>query len=97
MVVAGRQARIYVFFDGHAANTALGPHGREQFSTVVLGRATTRTWDLLAPQIDTTPKIRTHPGRVHVVQGFTAHPTQVLLMTDAEAAAWVAATAAEES
>ncbi|WJY43178.1 FtsK/SpoIIIE domain-containing protein (plasmid) [Streptomyces sp. P9-2B-2] len=97
LLFAGRQARMYVFFDGHAANTTLGREGREQFSTVVLGRVTTRTWDQLAPQVDTTPKSNTHPGRVHVVQGFTVHPTQVLLMTDAEAAAWVTATAAEES
>ncbi|MCX4799443.1 MULTISPECIES: hypothetical protein [unclassified Streptomyces] len=63
---------------------------------MTLGRVTTRTWDRLAPQIDTAPKSSTHPGRVHVVQGFTAHQTQVLLLTNAEATAWVAATAAQE-
>lgn len=40
------------------------------------------------------PKDRAHPGRVHVVQGGTAHPTQVLSLTDAEAADWLTATAA---
>jgi hypothetical protein len=37
------------------------------------------------------------PGRVHVVQHSTAHQTQVLLMTDAEAADWIAATVAGEN
>ncbi|WP_405681845.1 hypothetical protein [Streptomyces sp. NBC_00057] len=74
---------------------ALGAEWREQ-STVVLGRVTTRTWDRLASQVDTIPKSPTRPGRVHVVQGWTAHPTQVLLLTDGEATAWGAATAAEE-
>ncbi|MCX4799445.1 MULTISPECIES: hypothetical protein [unclassified Streptomyces] len=96
LLFVGREARIHVFYHGHALNSALGLGGHEQFSTVLLGRVTTRTWDRLAPQIDSAPKSSSHPGRVHVVQGFTAHPTQVLLMTDAEAAAWVAATAAEE-
>ncbi|MFH9008931.1 hypothetical protein ACH4E5_37540 [Streptomyces afghaniensis] len=36
------------------------------------------------------------PGHVHVVQDGTAHPTQALLMTDAEAADWLTATAAGE-
>lgn len=33
-------------------------------------------------------------GRAYGVQGTTARPTQVLLMTDTEAAEWAAATAA---
>ncbi|MCG0284002.1 hypothetical protein [Streptomyces sp. PSAA01] len=36
------------------------------------------------------------PGRVHVVQDGDSHPTQALLMTDAEAADWITATAAWE-
>jgi hypothetical protein len=43
------------------------------------------------------PKLSAHLGRVHVVQVGTAHPTQALLLTDAEAAGWLAATAAEEN
>jgi competence protein CoiA len=42
-------------------------------------------------------KGNTHPGRVHVIQGWNTHHTQVLLLTHDEAAAWVAATAAELS
>jgi hypothetical protein len=34
---------------------------------------------------------------VHVVQEGDAHPAQVLLMTDAEAADWLTATAAGEN
>ncbi|MFI1838598.1 hypothetical protein [Streptomyces olivaceoviridis] len=36
------------------------------------------------------------PSRVHVVQDGDAHPTQAVLMTDAEAADWLTATAAGE-
>ncbi|MFF7365394.1 FtsK/SpoIIIE domain-containing protein [Streptomyces sp. NPDC008125] len=64
---------------------------REQFSTVLLGRVTTRTWNQAAPQVTTVPKASTRPGRFHTVQGSTAHPTQVLLMSETEAAAWAAA------
>lgn len=60
-----------------ALNNPVGPEARENFSTLVPGRATTGTWGRLAPHIDTTPKGNTHPGRVHVVRGLTAHPTQV--------------------
>ncbi len=93
LLFAGRQARMHVLLAGHL-NRPLGPEAREKFSTLVLGRVTTGTLERLVPYVDTVPKGNTHPGRVHVVQGLTAHPTQVLLMTDAEAAAWAAATAA---
>ncbi|MFF0754602.1 FtsK/SpoIIIE domain-containing protein [Streptomyces sp. NPDC004267] len=89
LLFEGRQARMYVFLAGHL-NSPLGPEAREQFSTVVLGRVTTRTWDRLAPQVGTAAEKSTHPGRAYVVQGLTVHPTQVVLMTDAEAAAWAA-------
>ncbi|MEH0517343.1 FtsK/SpoIIIE domain-containing protein [Streptomyces sp. B21-079] len=96
LLFAGREARMHVLFGGQLDTTPLGAMAREQFSTVVLGRVTTRTWDRLAPQIHPAPKSSTRPGRVHVVQGATAHPAQVLLMTDTEAADWAAATAAEK-
>jgi len=86
---------MHVLLAGHL-NRPLGPEVRENFFTLVLGRVTTRAWDRLVPYLDTVPKGTMHPGRVHVVQGLTAHPTQVLLMTDAEAAAWAAALATEE-
>ncbi|WP_053673048.1 hypothetical protein [Streptomyces sp. NRRL B-1140] len=93
LLFAGREARIHVLAGAQSYNPALG---HEQFSTVLLGRVTTRTWSQAAPQIATVPKASAHRGRFRTVQGLTAHPTQVLLMTDAEAAAWAAATEAEE-
>lgn len=42
-------------------------------------------------------KCSTHPGRVHVVQDGSAHQTQALLLTDAEAADWLTATTAGSS
>ncbi|MEU3221489.1 hypothetical protein [Streptomyces sp. NPDC006971] len=88
LLFAGREARMHVLFGGQLDTTPLGATVREQVSTVVLGRVTTRTWGGLAPQLHPAPKSSTHPGRVHVVQDATAHPTQVLLMTDTEAADW---------
>jgi DNA segregation ATPase FtsK/SpoIIIE and related proteins len=96
LLLASRAARMHVLFGGQLDTTPLGAMVCEQFSTVVLGRVTTRTWGRLAPQIRPAPKGSTRPGRVHVVQGATAHPMQVLLMTDTEAADWAAATAAEK-
>ncbi|MEU7088126.1 hypothetical protein [Streptomyces achromogenes] len=96
LLFAGRQARMHVLLAGHL-NRLLGLEARENFSTLVLGRVTTGTWKRLVPHLDTVPEGNTHPGRVHVVQGLTAHPTQVLLMSDAEAAAWVTTTAVEEN
>ncbi|MER5852507.1 hypothetical protein ABT126_37315 [Streptomyces sp. NPDC002012] len=62
ILFAGRQARIYVLFDGHPTNSALdGGEGRELFSTVVLARVPTSTWDRFAPQVDPAPKGSTHP------------------------------------
>jgi hypothetical protein len=54
-------------------------------------------WRRLAPIIDPAPKSSPLPGRVHIVQEGDAHPAQVLLMTDAEAADWLTATAAGEN
>ncbi|MFD3533398.1 FtsK/SpoIIIE domain-containing protein [Streptomyces sp. NPDC058664] len=92
LLFAGREARIHILAGAQSYSAALG---REQFSTVLLGRVTTRTWSQAAPQVTTVPKASTHPGRFHTVQGSAAHPTQVLLMSETEAAAW-AATKTEE-
>ncbi|CUW33272.1 MULTISPECIES: hypothetical protein [Streptomyces] len=53
-------------------------------------------WQRLAPIVDPTPQSSPLPGRVHVVQDGDAHPAQVPLMTDAEAADWLTTTAAGE-
>ncbi|MDX3587629.1 hypothetical protein [Streptomyces europaeiscabiei] len=86
----GRQARIHVLYNGRASGGGLTPSAREQFATVVLSRVSAGTWQRLAP------KHTAHPGRVHVVQDGTPHQTHALLLTDAEAADWLTATAAGE-
>ncbi|MEU0216057.1 hypothetical protein ABZ281_13430 [Streptomyces sp. NPDC006265] len=93
LLFAGREARIHILAGAQSYSAALG---REQFSTVLLGRVTTRTWSQAAPQVAAVPKASAHRGRFHTVQGSTAHPTQVLLMTEPEAAAWAAAPEREE-
>lgn len=92
----GRAARIHVIYDGLAVAGGLDPGAREQFSTVIFARVSTGIWQRLAPIDGPAPKSSAHPGRVHVVQDGDAHPTQALLMTDAEAADWLTATAAGE-
>lgn len=93
----GRAARIHVTYDGPATiGGRLIPGAREQFSTVILARVSADMWQRLAPIVDPAPKSSPLPGRVHVVQDGDAHPAQVPLMTDAEAADWLTATAAGE-
>lgn len=75
------------------------PGAREQFATVVLARVDAGTWQRLAPVLDPATKGSPLPGRghvVHVVHDGDAHPAQVPLMTDAEAAEWLTATTAGE-
>ncbi|WP_338785157.1 hypothetical protein [Streptomyces sp. DG1A-41] len=96
VLYAGRQARIHVLHNGRVANGSLTPAAREQFATVILARVSANTWQRLAPIAGPAPKPSTHLGRFHVVQDGTAHQTQALLLTDAEAANWLTATAAGE-
>ncbi|MFJ4859131.1 hypothetical protein [Streptomyces sp. NPDC088730] len=92
---AGSQARIHILASSQIAKGVLG-EGRENFSTKVLRRVTTRTFERLAPEIHPVPKPNTQPGHVHVIQGGNTHPTQMLLVTDDEAASGIAATETEE-
>lgn len=88
VLFAGTTARMNVLFDGHPALSVLGPEGREQFDTVILGRVPTSTWRRFAPAARPAPQHRgrLNRGRVHVVQrGDTVHQTQVLTLTDPEA------------
>lgn len=57
---------------------------------MILARVTANTWQRLAPIAGPAPKSSPLPGRAHVIQDGTAHQTQMLLMTDAEAADWLA-------
>ncbi|MGZ0200609.1 hypothetical protein ACNFR7_10525 [Streptomyces sp. RM1] len=93
----GRAARIHVIYDGPATvGGRLIPGAGEQFSTVILARVSAGMWQRLAPIVDPAPQSSPLPGRVHVVQDGDAHPAQVPLMTDAEAADWLTITAAGE-
>jgi hypothetical protein len=91
----GHQARIHVLYNGRASDS-LAPAARDQFTTAILARVSTSTWQHLAPIAGPAPKPSAHPGRAHVVQDDTTHPTQLLLMTDAEAADWLTGASAEE-
>ncbi|MFD8007098.1 hypothetical protein [Streptomyces mirabilis] len=63
---------------------------------MILARVTADTWQRFAPIAGPAPMYSAHLGHVHVVQDGTAHPAQALLLTDAEAADWLTATAAGE-
>jgi hypothetical protein len=76
--------------------TFLGPAVREQFATVILAWVSAGTWQRFVPMAGPVPMFSVYPGRVHVVQDGSAHQTQALLLTDAEAADWLTATAAGE-
>ncbi|MFS0696870.1 hypothetical protein [Streptomyces nitrosporeus] len=91
VLFAGREVRIHLLVGAQLDRGALG-EWRENFSTVVLGRVTTRTFKRLAPQFRPAPESSTQPGHVHVVQGSNIHPTQVLLLTETEAAAGITTT-----
>ncbi|WP_327237449.1 DUF87 domain-containing protein [Streptomyces sp. NBC_01317] len=86
LLFAGREARVHVLASAQGYSAALG---REQFSTVLPGRVTTRTWSQAGPQVDTVPKAGTHPGRCHTVQRSTAPPSRRLAETRFRRAAGV--------
>ncbi|WP_328723516.1 hypothetical protein OHT52_31110 [Streptomyces sp. NBC_00247] len=90
----GRSVRVHVILDGTPQTSVLGAAAHELFATVILARFTADTWQRLAPIAGPAPKSSKHPGHAHVVQEGTAHPTQLLLMTDTEAADWLTAAAA---
>ncbi|MFF5393354.1 hypothetical protein ACFY5H_34480 [Streptomyces sp. NPDC013012] len=87
LLFAGPEVRIHVLFGAQPNPHGLGPQWRENFSTIVLGRVTARTWTRLAPHINDVPKTSSHPGCDHAVQGISARPVQVLYLTHTEAAA----------
>ncbi|MEV4927082.1 hypothetical protein [Streptomyces roseoverticillatus] len=86
----GRQVRLHVLLVAQSATARAlgGPEMRENFATRVLARYSQNAWRMLAPEITPAPKSTTHVGRTQVVLGGTAHETQVLFMTHAEARAW---------
>jgi hypothetical protein len=73
-----------------------GSHASEAVTPGEL-RERGRRCDLITAKQGVMPaKGGTHPSRVHVVGIGSAHWRQMLLVTDAESATWVTATAAEE-
>ncbi|MGK5543373.1 helicase HerA domain-containing protein [Streptomyces sp. URMC 127] len=91
----GRQVRLHVLLVAQSATARAlgGPEMRENFYTRILARYSQNAWRMLAPEITPAPKSTTHIGRTQVVLGGTAHETQVLFMTHAEARAWAMNTA----
>ncbi|WP_149030697.1 helicase HerA domain-containing protein [Kitasatospora sp. MBT66] len=86
----GRAVKMHVLAVGQSMTAAAlgGPEMRENFSTRILARYTRNAWNMLVPEVQPAPKATRHIGRAQVVLGGTAHETQVLFMTDAEARAW---------
>ncbi|WP_371095128.1 pRL2-11 [Streptomyces sanglieri] len=92
----GRQLRMHVLLVAQSATARAlgGPEVREQFSTRILARYSVNAWRMLAPEVHPAPKSTKHPGRAQVVIGGSAHETQVLFFTDAEAREWASTGAA---
>ncbi|MFM9584154.1 helicase HerA domain-containing protein [Streptomyces caniscabiei] len=86
----GRQVRMHVLLVAQSATARAlgGPEVREQFATRILARYSMNAWRMLAPEVHPAPKSTKHHGRAQVVIGGTAHETQVLFFTDAEAREW---------
>lgn len=84
---------------GSPVHGAPGPHPRPLRRTSHRRRPRTASRDQFSasPRQPAPPRSNSAPpGRVHVVQDGTAHRTHALLLTDAEAADWLTATAAGE-
>lgn len=66
-----------------------GPQARENFVLRILPSGyTKKAWNMLVPEIDYVPSIE-RPGWAMVCHGSTATETQMLWITDDEAAGWV--------
>ncbi|MGW2183973.1 hypothetical protein ACWCXX_39595 [Streptomyces sp. NPDC001732] len=70
LLYAGREARIHILAGAQSYSAALG---REQFSTLLLGRVTPRTWNQAAPQVAPSP--RPAPTRAASTPCSTPPPT----------------------
>ena len=56
VLFAGAMVRMNVLFDGDPTLSVLGLEGREQFSTVILGRVPSGTWRRFAPVAGPAPR-----------------------------------------
>lgn len=89
----GRAARCHAFVIAQklTAQAIGGTAARENLSTRVLGRASTSTWNMLAPECKVGgkyPRGSKLRGRVHVVFGDQATPVQTVFFTEEEAMTW---------
>lgn len=89
-VAMGRQGRMHMIPISQklTCQSLGGTAARENLSTRVLGRATTSTWNMLAPECKVGgkyPRMSKVRGRVHVVYANEATPVQVILMEPEEA------------
>lgn len=90
ILAMGRAARTHMIVIAQKLTCQAigGTAARENLSTRILGRATTSTWNMLAPECKTGgrfPKGSRHRGRMHVVVGDEARLTQVMYASDKEA------------
>jgi hypothetical protein len=89
-VAMGRQGRAHMLVISQklTCQSIGGTAARENLSTRILGRATTSTWNMLAPECKVGgryPRMSKVRGRVHVVFAGEATPVQVVYMTEEEA------------
>jgi hypothetical protein len=86
----GRAVKMHVLMVAQSATAAAlgGPEVRECFATRILARYTINAWKMLVPEVSPIPRSTRHIGRAQVVLGGVAAETQVLFMTDTEAAEW---------
>jgi hypothetical protein len=83
----GRQVLVNLVLIGQmiTARAVGGPEVRENASVRILGRHTVNNARMLVPEIWPPPRASRHRGRMQVCISGTAHETQVLFMTPAEA------------
>lgn len=89
-VAMGRQGRAHMLVISQklTCQSIGGTAARENLSTRILGRATTSTWNMLAPECKVGgryPRMSKVRGRVHVVFAGEATPVQVVYLTEEEA------------
>lgn len=90
ILAMGRAGRVHmvVIAQKLTCQAIGGTAARENLSTRILGRATASTWNMLAPECKVAgkfPRSSRVRGRVHVVVGDEATPTQVMFLGEDEA------------
>lgn len=88
MMFMGRSGKMNAILVAQSAtaNAVGGPEVRENFGCRILARYTLNAWKMLVPEISPAPKATRHTGRAQVCLGGTANETQIMFLTDQEAA-----------